>query len=99
MKIGDKLICIKKYNDNDYEYDVEFKKNQIYSIHDICDEHIRITGEVKYHTTRNLTYICHGFSIIYENKKKFPNDLYLKDHFINLKEYRKQKLLKINENR
>jgi len=99
MNVGDKLVCIKEYIANDFDFDVEFKKGKIYPVYEIDIEHIRITGEVKYHTNRNLTYLCHGFSIIYKNKKKFPEDLYLKDHFIDIKEYRKQKLLKIGESR
>lgn len=95
MKIGDTLICIKDYIDLDYDFDVKYVKNKPYIICMLDDDHVGLKGDIQYHNTQNLNYICHGFSLNYENKKSYPNDIYLKDYFLSITRYRKQKLLKI----
>lgn len=95
MKIGDTLICIKDYIDLDSDFDVKYQKNKPYTICMLDDDHVGIKGDVDYHI-QSPSYLCHGFSLNYENKKTYPDDIYLKDYFLSITKYRKQKLKKLN---
>lgn len=95
MRVGDKLLCIKEYIDYDTDYNVIFRKDQLYPIDEIYDNFIRITGEVKYHNNSGVIYLNHAFSI--KKSKKHINGRSLYKYFINLKKIRKQKLEKLNE--
>jgi hypothetical protein len=91
MKVGDKLVCIKDYIDKDSDFDVEFKKNKIYSIVEMNEnegyDSIEIKGDVTYHNS-NVIYLSHDFSVHIAFSKK-SGYKYLYKYFASLKEYRK----------
>jgi hypothetical protein len=99
MKVGDKLVCIKDYIDKDIDFDVEFKKNKIYSIVRMNEKEgfdsIEIKGDVVYHNS-NITYSSHGFSVHVAFSKK-SGYKFLYKYFTDIKRYRKLKLKKINK--
>ena len=93
MKEGDKVYCIRNRECYDYGHKFKYgsilnKKGEIYIITDISDIAIITTAENNLH--------C-GFSpmIVHQNSR---NHILFCKHFITWKEYRKQKLEKINEN-
>ena len=102
MKVGDKLVCIKNYIDNDSDFSVEFKKNKVYSIIEMNDDHVEIKGDVTYHNSPNAIYLSHGFSINMVFSMNSHKDgwiegyKYLYRYFVDIKKYRKLKLKKIN---
>lgn len=92
MKIGDKVYCIKTYIDQNRRY-VHLKNNfyTIYNIDNILTNTERVWINSEPNTTSNgyLGYIKIG--------KLYSNFHYFKDHFITIKELRKQKLKKIQK--
>lgn len=82
MKIGDK-ICCKKTLSSDYK--VYYTKNKIYYITDIDDFDIYIKSE-------------DNNSIRFSLKPKNEDNFKIQTYFCSENDYRKLKLLKLNEN-
>ena len=84
FKVGDKLLCIKSTNYGRKFYDV--KINNIYTITDVKLYHE--DGDDDY----SVYYKIDGQGSDFGAESKYARN------FISMKEYRKQKLLKINSN-
>jgi len=80
MKIGNKIICIRKYKLDDY---IIYEKNNIYTITDIIDEFNIMSSR----------YVIDNYLSFYI--KPQMSDWCFDDYFISLKKSRKQKLEKI----
>ena len=87
MKIGDKLYCILELPD---DYFRKITKGKIYSIQFFIGDYFYLNTDI------NKEFI--GFRVdlltLQRISKIYPINFY--DHFITLKEFRKQKLLKLN---
>lgn len=96
MKIGDKIICIKDYND---KYGQKFSTGRVYKVKYIHTDTNVFSKPYEYINVDDNQQRTNGFPI---RKKYGPviNDLgveigYFDRYFINLRELRRQKLLKI----
>lgn len=89
MKIGDKVVYI--FKKKKYDPDVEFNLDEYY---DVGHDDILIYGQIY-----TIDYIFGSSIREYIVLKEFKNLNFQMKYFINIREYRKQKLKRINESR